>query len=272
MIGHLAKLIKSRLHPEENLVNRQLRSCASRAAGFTASRVAADADADDDDEAADPHPLVRQDARHSMADKARVVWPRGNSTNAKGRVDVAEHEGALAQLHHMLGPDICDLHRGLSPAFTRQRVLSSVVKGLYTLVPKEVEDRRAFSNSCSSWYSIPSARVPHYTVPVRPPSVEHQFTYQFENPLNPTLYGCIHSFVEVTVPAWKCEPFRLAQGLLYAGDHSERYTGFHCIDQRWPLRSVAKVALEYVQVQDILATVAIGPVNANLLFIMPIPL
>jgi hypothetical protein len=270
MIGYLAKMIKSRAHPEENLANRVLLSCATRAPGFTASRVRGDMRADlGDDEATDstdPHPLVRQDAKNSMVDEKRVVWPKVNSTNAKGQIDVTEHEGAHAQLLHMLGPELCDKYRGICPSFTLRPMLSSVGKGLWTLTPKDREDRRPFSKSCSSWYTVASACVPHYTVPVRPPLAFP--------PLNPNLYGRIHTFVEVIVPAWKCEPFRLAKGLLYAGDNSQKYTHFHCIDERLPLASLAGVSLEYVHVHDIIATVAVTPVRkgSELLLILPIPM
>jgi hypothetical protein len=272
MIGHFAKLIKSMTHPEENLVNRHLRSCATRGVGFTASRVAggdaAEMHADGEDEielSDDPHPLVRQDASNSMVDATRVVWPRANSRNCKGKADVAEHEDALAELLRMLGPEICDKFIGKCPSFTLQPMLSPVRKGHWLLGLKEREDKRAVSKTISSWFSILSARVPHYTVPLRS-KLAHQ------HPLNPILYGRIQSFVEVIVPAWSREPFRLAKVSLYAGDHCEQYTRFHCINTLAPLISSGGVALTYVQVKDVLSTVAVAPLHQGHFFILPIVL
>jgi hypothetical protein len=203
-----------------------------------------------------------------MVDEKRIIWPKANSTNAKRKMEVSEDNGALAQLLHMLGPTICDKYRGLCPSFTLRSIRSSVGKGLWTLVPQEREDKRAFTKSCASWYTVASVHVPHYTVPLR------TLLAQSEHPLNPNLYGRIHSFDEVIVPAWKCEPFRLARGLLYAGDVYERYTRYHCINESVPLKSLTGVSLEFVQVHDIIATVAVAPVTkgSKHLFVLPIPM
>jgi hypothetical protein len=281
-IGHYASTVRSKVHPEENLMNRYLRSCATRGAGFTASRVSIDIDTggvaevhtDDGSvtESDDPHPLVRMDARNSMVDEARIIWPKVNSRNTKGRVDVAA-EVALDQLQKMLGPAICEEYRGRSPAFTLRPMHSDVRKGLWLLGRKEREDTRSTSKTISSWFSIPSVHVPHYAVPVRPAYDRGMFSNRHLE-VNPILYGRIHSFVEVIVPTWRPEPFRLAKGLFYAGDHCERYTRFHCVDTLAPLVSLAGVLLEYVQVKDILGSVAVAPIlsSSDRLFILPIAL
>jgi len=95
MIGHFSNKIKSRKHPEENLLNRYLRSVATRSVGF----------GDDN-----PHPLVNHGTRNSSAMIDRtVVWPENTKAKTKKhQIEVLSVGDAVAAAPIVL----CHAHAG----------------------------------------------------------------------------------------------------------------------------------------------------------------
>ena len=283
MIGHFSNKIKSRKHPEENLLNRYLRGVATRGVGF--GRGGDEDDSEDDSEAnVDPHPLVRQDARNSSAMIDRtVVWPtRSSAKTQKHRLDVIRvDDGAVDAAHTAdvaaaaapaadavpaaavistnddivrlrmqlyLGAAECLLHAGKSAAYEVIDIISPVRVGIWKFGLKEREVQRRIGKTRTSWFRIRMSKVPQYRNPA--PDSDDFF------------YGRIQRFTELTVRGWRDAPYQLAHVELYVGSEPDASSGLVQIDTQILLKCVTadghRVPISYVQVKDLDSCIAVA--------------
>jgi hypothetical protein len=281
MIGKLSSSIKSRQHPEENLLNRYLRSVATRGVGFTA----AEAELEDDAIApADVHPLIHNDARNSMVDSQTIVWPavltRSNSLPSDiPRVAMEHIRGRI--IFPMLGQEECDEHLLKSCAFTFSYIMVKVRVGnwrysffeceevIYNAEDEDPRLNRSMGKTRASWFTVHSRDVPHY---------------QRTSPddANEYVYGRIIRFAQLTIPAWRAEPFLLAKVYIYDNQGVEPVTGFNIINTIRPCKYTDKDGrsrfIEYIQVKHLRGCIAVAPVNtphradiiSPVLYVLPI--
>jgi hypothetical protein len=277
MIGFLSSTIKSRRHPEANLVNRYLRSCATRSGSFNIDAAESSDDdakydgdevADDGILVADPHPLVRLDARNSAVDADRVLWPSKNPSSQARPTPFGNTAESLVLLQAMLGAQLCAQYVGRDNSFTEMKMLKPVIVGLNKLCASEKENKKTVGLTRSCWFRMARNDMPHAAIP---PQRDRGYII----PSTDAVFGCIHSFAEVHVPGWCDTAFHLAAVELYDGSDAEKYTGYPIINTSRPLRSHADNVIRYIQVKYVQALVAIAPVKwkneqSQHLFVMPI--
>jgi hypothetical protein len=283
-------MVKSRKNPEENVANRYIRGVATRSVGFAAAEAERDLE-DDAPDPVDPHPLIHNDARNSMVDSRKVVWPQrltpGNS-GPSGLPPCSELHVRSRVMTRILGAAVCDLYPRIAPGrYAMRAVFCKVQRGPWRFSLEEREEvveaneeedeegrlNRQKGNVRSSWFKIHASRVPHYVRdPLLGPAVAaHDGEY---------LYGRIRRFAQLDVPAWREEPFRLAKVRLFEASQHVNEMGLTIIDTKAPLQFMFEgrlESIEYVQVQDLAACIAVGPclvgpAPSSLFFVLPIDL
>jgi hypothetical protein len=259
------------LHPEENAARRYLRGVATHSVGFRAAEAEREEE-DDAPEPVDPHPLVHNDARNSMVDSKKIVWPQkltpGNS-GPSGLKRTLPHLARELVMFPILGAAVCDLYPGLDPvSFVMRSIFCKVYRGPWRFSLQEREEfieaedgeeergNRQKGTVRSSWFKILASDVPHY---VRDPDAEPAVA----GADGLYLFGRIRRFAQLSVPAWRAEPFRLAKVLLYEKHITINHMGLFVIDTARPLQFMHEGQLEnieYVQVKDLAACIAVAPV------------
>jgi hypothetical protein len=257
-------MVKSRKNPEKNVSNRHLRGVATRGSSFVAL------DPDDFNDVvdqADVHPLVHNDARNSMVDSNRIVWPlqltKSNSIASGIKKDIEPRRYRELVLLPILGAAACAPYHGIAALeYTMRSIMIKVQKGLWKLGLKEREDiirgdeneserlNRQVGKTRSSWFKIHSSNVPHYQRAADDVNNEH-------------LYGRIHCFAQLTVPAWRPEPFQLAKVRLYEVSGVQAESNLQIIRTDKAVGYVYNarpLTIKYVQVRDIVGLIAVGPV------------
>jgi hypothetical protein len=262
-------MVKSRKNPEESVSKRTLRSVATRGVGFSVADIVRDGE-DDAPDRLDQHPLINPDARNSMVDSNRVVWPQNLTSYTSKKSDIPHHIAIHVRgrvLIPMLGKPVCAPYEGKNSAYTFVYVMKPVQVGLWPYGLSDREDivkedetevvrfNRLMGKKRSSWFKIRSSDVPHYdTAP------DHQHYDEF-------IYGRIIRFAQLTVPAWRPEPFQLAKVRLYAPHSRHSIAKLDAFNTQFPLQYYCDDArtksapIEYIQVQHLISCIAVAPVH-----------
>jgi hypothetical protein len=239
--------------------------------GFAASQAAREEEGD----APEPgRPLVNSEARNSKVDSKRVVWPQtltpGNSGPSGLKAMSPLHVRARV-MFRILGAAVCNLYLRTAPGdFVMRSVYCKVLVGWYRYGLKEREDvieetedeesrlNRLNGKTRASWFKMLASDVPHY---VRDPELGPVVGI---NGAPHYLYGRIHRFAQLNVPAWRAEPFLLAKVRLYKLSGQPNHMGLSIIHTHEPLQYMFEGNLEnieYVQVKDLVAQIAVAPVR-----------
>jgi hypothetical protein len=238
-IGKLSDTIKSRKHPEVNLANRYLLAVATRNSGC--------------DQEENIHPLVPNGAVHSIMDEQRVVWPLRTKYNSRLAPPKDPHHARLRVIQPILGIDVCNQYKNLSCAYQLIYFKQAVQVGRWTYGLKAKEDGRQVGKTRASWFRIRAKHVPHYkecddeSRPDEEPFDGEQF-----------IFGRIFRFARLEV--WR-EEFELAEVSLFSSEFQERFTRYHIIDLRRPLKDVNDKPIQYVQAKHLHSCVAVAPVH-----------
>lgn len=285
MIGKLSNTVKSRTHSALNLENRYLRSVATHVSGICG-------------DAGSEHPLVETCARSSLSDRAQVVWSERTTRNTRPMQEpylclAASAHNRAARVRPFLGPTECERYAGVACDYTMTQLLAPVTVGLWVYSYWIAEQRRARCRARDSWFRVRWEHVPHYAEAEaerrlgeddeRARCMRMGAAYVPGAGRSPVcdrpafVYGRIECFAELTIGAWRPEPYRLAKVSLYAPSHVPQvYTGLHTIDLRSRLclaRGETAMPIEFVQVQYLDACIAVGKTtdaDPHILVVMPI--
>lgn len=288
-IGKLARTIKSRSEPEENLVNRYL-----LAAGVTHTNAFVEIDAEEAEEE-DAHPLVPLGAVNSTSNRAvqNTVWPILTKRNS--RFLHADSDRPLA--HRSKVPErILQQYVGVDAIQRNQRVAHHFkARGTYNAV--HIGPWK-FTTIPASEVTTPRTGTNHSYFAIRAKHIVHEFEYMRK--LEETeegraekrsigydpeelIFGQFHRFIQLNIPFWSKEDseHRLGQCTLWrplhwnrpAADglpHHFKRTGQPAIiDLRQSNvlvrnRQGALVQVKYVPLKHIETIVAIAPMITSL--------
>jgi hypothetical protein len=260
----LARSIKSRLHPELNLINRYMLDVTVRSSSIFA-RVPEEADEDDD------HPLVALGAVNStlLRSVQEVVWRKFSRSNSRQR-------------HY---------HRG--DAHLKDRVLSRMVgrlviqrnlrksdadwKVFFTTIPIQVgpwkftsvpEDWRFEPGTCHAYFAIRQRNIPtlldwYETAREQGWHLTPDERYRPDE----LIYGMIHELIQIQVPNWRegDRVISLARATCWRGDRQVGLSGLTEIDRRKPIKLTQpgdepNIKLEFIPLQHIETQVMMAPV------------
>ena len=206
-IGKLARTIKSRSHPEENLVNRYLLSAGvTRGNNFTVI----DADEEDEDDA---HPLVPLGAVNSTSNKAiqEPRWPKLTKYNSRFLHQPAPERILDRILQPYVGRTIAQRNHGQDHQYAVRGTYNPVHIGPWKFTTYPFDDvKRPKPGTNHSYFAIRGKNVIHHSEWVSrmlsiPGSEEAEwFEYKFAD-YDPEelLIGQFHRFIDVSVPGWK---------------------------------------------------------------------
>jgi hypothetical protein len=249
-IGHYVRSIKSRKHPEKNLMNRMMLE----------SRVhllhSLDRGTRGDEE--EPEYVMVDSGINSAVQPGKVRWPKLNRDNSKLlHKDLALHPANVwALMTEMVGAQVCELYRDKTVnQFTCVGMNSSKVwigKSRYSTAIREGRNQKL--RTSQSWFAIKAEDVPQW-VALTHKRHESEPDYSVEEALAGYLYGRFRMFFHVTVVGWRAEPFQLAQCSLYRGSGRNEHTKLETINIETAERGV-----EYVDLTKVAFPLALGPV------------
>jgi hypothetical protein len=268
-IGKLGRTIKSRKHPEQNLVNRYLLVTSVHSQDLKASAAEAEEDAE-------PHPLVPLGAVNSSRIRTLrpVVFPALTKHNS--RVRYRDHgQGHVRDriFVRYLGEEVTARNDGLPRGDWRVReTLSAVAVRVGPWKFGTGEDHETIvPGTCNAYFSILAKNIPAY-------ADAHGDSAEFVP--SRLFYGMIHKFVEVTCPQWL--PADQVHHLAYCsiwrrveGPAAMTKSGFRAIDVTCRLEVNGKpvhfIPLKHIHTQVMLAP-TLGPLGQPTKHFVAIPL
>ena len=207
MIGKLARIIKTKKHPEASLCKRHRLNIA--AAHLSTLDVHAEGEEDDVEYIA--HPILNSAALNSFTDATHIVWPqptdytkRMASENQYRYNRPREHV-----LYRVLGKTVCHLYAArsdLDSAFVMLHLLTRVQIGAQKFNCKAREDGKMTEKTRESWFWMYAGDVPAF--------VEEHGRERDYRPNN-ILYGRINHWTQLTIQKWREKPFLLAEVTLF---------------------------------------------------------
>lgn len=283
MIGKLGSTIKSKRHPETNLVNRYLLNVATRT--FRATSSDSDYDA--------LHPLIiPPHLVHSNVDSHCVLWPQKTKKNSQRTQRHMTNLDHVRERHYIpiLGPAVLAAHPRLSPQFELVFYRISLQVGRWTYSSRAKEDGLQVGKSRSSWFRIRSEHVPHFDADAlvdHVDTVELRLTrdLQFgarrarphrrnlrslkEMANTPFVYGRVLNFATLTISGWKT--FHLARVELFLSAAFATWAhglvtldlGYDQLHFRPGGPGSFRKPIEYVQAQYLDAPIGLAPVHLD---------
>lgn len=261
MIGHYVRHIKSRKHPEKNIVNRvMLESAAKLQASIDGHTLQAQAEEerDADDDAAGY--AVAPSCTNSLILPGTIRWPALNDDNSATLQSVRsmtklERAEFLVQ---RVGMQTCLVHAAdviTAPPLVVQMDSSKIWIGAWCYATSTREKRNRKMITTQSWFAI-LARNVHGYVEAAERMKELDPELVVEDQVAGYLYGRLRMFNHITVQGWNCNPFSIAQCWLFKPVSTDPQTGLSTIN----VSQRHELTFEYVDMSKIECPIALGPV------------
>lgn len=260
-IGKLARTIKSRNHPELNLVNRYRLSASVKYCKLV------EEDDEDEPEEADQSLLL---LNPSMVDQHTIVWPPQFTRN-NCRVLYKKRISHIVErvFTPLLGATVVARNVGKPNAFRCTGTINntSVRIGPWKFVASDFQAGEFKPGVCHSYFSIRAENIPH----------EREWFAREGGPITGRVcgrkkdkykqdelyYGQFHRFVHLSIPGWNDKVHQLGRCTLWRACTKQRGTGLPVINRDQPVMYLdAKQKprkMEWIPLVHVETIVAFGP-------------
>lgn len=255
MIGHYVRHIKSRKHPEKNIINRVMLETAVQMQKLSHEADVRQQGADDEDV---DYP-VAPSCTNSLVAAGAIRWPRLSRENHQQHKEILKYTDAVrsAYLTELLGACVCALNTDRSSAgpILLQMESSKVWIGAWAYATSVRENRNMNKITSQSWFAILAKDVHgHVDAAHRMHALDGSVGVAART--SGYLYGRLRRFNLLTIAGWVGSPFSIAQCWLFQPRSTCPHTGLSTIN----VSAGCEINARYVDMSKIVCPIALGPV------------